>query len=264
MPDVPRSSPKENLRASQSNTYLSPGSLFNPRHKRNRSIFYADEILARHNVKIASANRAGRFSKPPLSTFHFLELVFSLGARTRDLLCDRQAVCLPLSFIYSLHGALDELVRMWEFAFSAEVRSNVGSWLRKYSDGESERYQNQHILRTGASISHCIVWMMLQHFNSRHRFAYVVFNHPFISLNLLVSASLLALAFRLPLLNTKVGHCKCPQSNTGDRSWLWSNVPVVRQFVVSDMKRISFCLAQLFGLGLQADSSNCERCSQKK
>jgi len=28
MPDVPRSSPKENLRASQSNTYLSPGSLF--------------------------------------------------------------------------------------------------------------------------------------------------------------------------------------------------------------------------------------------
>ena len=49
MSDVPRSSPKENLRASQSNTYLSPGSLFNPRHKRNRSIFYADEILARHN-----------------------------------------------------------------------------------------------------------------------------------------------------------------------------------------------------------------------
>src|SRR6266853_2914349 len=48
MPDVPRSSPKEDLRASQSNTYLSPGSLFNPRHKRNRSIFYADEILARH------------------------------------------------------------------------------------------------------------------------------------------------------------------------------------------------------------------------
>src|SRR5260370_33166409 len=42
--------PKENLRASQSNTYLSPGSLFNPRHKRNRSIFYADEILARHKV----------------------------------------------------------------------------------------------------------------------------------------------------------------------------------------------------------------------
>jgi DNA-binding transcriptional LysR family regulator len=49
MPDVPGSSPKENLRASQSNTYLSPGSLFNPRHKRNRSIFYADEILARHS-----------------------------------------------------------------------------------------------------------------------------------------------------------------------------------------------------------------------
>jgi len=48
MPDVPRSSPKENLRASQSNTYLSPGSLFNPRHKTNRTIFYADEILARH------------------------------------------------------------------------------------------------------------------------------------------------------------------------------------------------------------------------
>jgi len=37
----------------------------------------------------------------------------------------------------------------------------------------------------------------------------------FIYLNLLVSASLLALAFRLPLLNTKVGHCKCPQSNEG-------------------------------------------------
>jgi hypothetical protein len=31
----------------------------------------------------------------------------------------------------------------------------------------------------------------------------------FISLNLLVSASLLALAFRLPLLGTKVAHCKC-------------------------------------------------------
>src|SRR5206468_5731380 len=51
MPNVPRSSPKENLHASQSNTYLSPGSLFNPRHKRNRSIFYADEILARHTGK---------------------------------------------------------------------------------------------------------------------------------------------------------------------------------------------------------------------
>jgi len=34
---------------------------------------------------------------------------------------------------------------------------------------------------------------------------------------------------------------------------------VVRQFVVPDMKRISFCLAQ----ALQADSSTGERCSQK-
>src|SRR5271156_3410212 len=52
MPDVPSSSPKENLRASQSNTYPRRGSLFNPRHKRNRSIFYADEILARHSPRV--------------------------------------------------------------------------------------------------------------------------------------------------------------------------------------------------------------------
>jgi hypothetical protein len=38
---------------------------------------------------------------------------------------------------------------------------------------------------------------------------------------------------------------------------------VVRQFVVPDMKRISFCLAQAFSLGLQAASSTCERCSHK-
>jgi len=94
----------------------------------------------------------GELANRRFQRFIFLSLSFHRGARTRDLLCDRQAVCLPLSFIYSLRGALDELVRMREFGFSAEVRSNVGSWLRKYSDGESERYQNQHILRTGASI----------------------------------------------------------------------------------------------------------------
>jgi hypothetical protein len=51
MPDVPSSSPNENLRASQSNTYPHPGSLFNPKHKRNRSISYADEMLAVHRLK---------------------------------------------------------------------------------------------------------------------------------------------------------------------------------------------------------------------
>jgi hypothetical protein len=38
---------------------------------------------------------------------------------------------------------------------------------------------------------------------------------------------------------------------------------VVRQFVVPDMKRVSFCLAQALSLGLPADSSTCERCSHK-
>jgi hypothetical protein len=41
---------------------------------------------------------------------------------------------------------------MREFAFSAEVRSKVGSWLRQIQRRGSERYRNQHILRTGASI----------------------------------------------------------------------------------------------------------------
>jgi hypothetical protein len=44
--------------------------------------------------------------------------------------------------------------------------------------------------RRSDSFSHCIVWMMLQHFNNRHRLACPVFNQPFISLNLLVSVSL--------------------------------------------------------------------------
>jgi len=42
-------------------------------------------------------------------------------------------------------------------------------------------------------------------------------------------------------------------------------VAVVRQFVVPDMKRISFLLgASSSVLGLQANSSTGERCSQKK
>ncbi|HEV2717339.1 MAG TPA: hypothetical protein VGU64_18880, partial [Terriglobales bacterium] len=50
---------------------------------------------------------------------------------------------------------------------------------------------------------HCIVWMMLQHFNNRYRLAYAIFNHPWISLNVLVSGSVPALAFRLPSVSTK-------------------------------------------------------------
>jgi hypothetical protein len=55
----------------KSNTYLSPGSLFNPRHKRNRSIFYADEILARHMGKLLSLEKMlvdERGFEPPASS----------------------------------------------------------------------------------------------------------------------------------------------------------------------------------------------------
>jgi hypothetical protein len=37
----------------QSNSWPSPGSIFNPRHKANRAIFNADEILARHTPYVS-------------------------------------------------------------------------------------------------------------------------------------------------------------------------------------------------------------------
>jgi hypothetical protein len=65
MPDVPSSSPKENLRVSKNNTYPRPASLFDPRHNRNRSIFYADEILALHSSKLFTVH-AGAGLRPAL------------------------------------------------------------------------------------------------------------------------------------------------------------------------------------------------------
>jgi hypothetical protein len=61
--------------------------------------------------------------------------------------------------------------------------------------------------RRSDSFSHCIVWMMLQHFNNRHRLSYAIFNQPFISLNLLVSVS-------LPWFGT-------PLAFTQYESWAW-------------------------------------------
>jgi hypothetical protein len=82
--------------------------------------------------------------------------------------------------------------------------------------------------------------MMLQHFNSRHRFADAVFNDPFISLNLLVSASLLALAFRLPLLDTKVGIVNALNLTKADNG---KEEPPMN---------VGFVLALAFGIGVVA------------